>query len=84
MNEYMIGTPLGGYELNGEHYERYQYDQKTVVTLGPDQEIVSIEEGSEEEGRRVAPSSRRDVIAAASTPFAAPNSRRLHHVCKLK
>lgn len=80
MNQYMIGQALGGYELNGEDYERYQYDPNTVVTLGPDQEIISIEEN----GKRVAPSSRRDVLAAACAPFALPTRRRLHHVNKLK
>ena len=80
MNRYVIGDPLGGYELNGENYETYRYDSNTVVTIGPDQEIVRIEEN----GQRVAPSSRRDVVAAASTPFAAPTRRRLYHLRKLR
>ena len=79
MKQYMIGNPVGGYEMNGEDYERYQYDDNTVVTLGPEYEIVAVTEN----GQRVAPSSRPDVLAAADKPFAAPTRRRLHHVRKL-
>lgn len=63
-----VPTPYikGGYELNGDDYIVVQFDQSTTLVVTQDHENAPFDTLVEivEDGRRVAPSSRPDVLAA--------------------